>query len=105
MSPNTQLFLDRWHRIVAERDLAALREILAEDVSIGAPPYWPKLQGRDLVCHLLGIIIHTIEDFTTRLGGLANDRVERHMELMRDKVMPALPEFSRRLLGVFPNGE
>ncbi len=26
----------------------------------------------------------------TRLGGLANDKVERHMELMRDKVMPAL---------------
>ncbi len=66
MSPNSQLFLDRWHRIVAERDLAALREILAEDVSIGAPPYWPKLEGRDLVCHLLGIIIHTIEDFTYR---------------------------------------
>ena len=66
MSPNTQLFLDRWHRIVAERDLAGLREILAEDVSIGAPPYWPKLEGRDLVCHLLGIIIHTIEDFTYR---------------------------------------
>ncbi len=64
MSPDTQLFLDRWHRIVAERDLGALREILAEDVSIGAPPYWPRLEGRDLVCHLLGIIIHTIEDFS-----------------------------------------
>ncbi len=66
MSPNTQLFLDRWHRIVAERDLVDLREVLAEDVSIGAPPYWTKLEGRDLVGHLLGIIIRTIEDFTYR---------------------------------------
>ncbi len=66
MSPDTQLFLDRWHRIVAERDLVDLREVLAEDVSIGAPPYWTKLEGRDLVGHLLGIIIQTIEDFTYR---------------------------------------
>ncbi len=66
MSPDTQLFLDRWHRIVAERDLVDLREVLAEDVSIGAPPYWTKLEGRDLVGHLLGIIIRTIEDFTYR---------------------------------------
>ena len=64
MSPDTQLFLDRWHRIVAERDLVDLREVLAEDVSIGAPPYWTKLEGRDRVGHLLGIIIQTIEDFT-----------------------------------------
>ena len=66
MSPDTQLFLDRWHRIVAERDLVDLRKVLAKDVSIGAPPYWTKLEGRDLVGHLLGIIIRTIEDFTYR---------------------------------------
>jgi hypothetical protein len=38
--------------------------MLAEDVSMGAPPYWAKLQGRELVQHLLGIVVHTIEDFT-----------------------------------------
>jgi hypothetical protein len=57
-------FLDRWHRIVEARDLEALDEILAEDISMGAPPYWDKLTGRPLVHHLLGLIIHTIEDFT-----------------------------------------
>ncbi|MBT4518827.1 MAG: hypothetical protein HOC23_02380 [Halieaceae bacterium] len=57
-------FLDRWHRLVAERDLDALAAILAENVSMGAPPYWDKLHGRPLVHHLLGLIIHTIEDFT-----------------------------------------
>ncbi len=64
MSPDAKLFLDRWHRIVADRNLAELHEILAEDVSIGAPPYWTRLEGRDLVGHLLGTIIHTIEDFS-----------------------------------------
>jgi hypothetical protein len=57
-------FLDRWHRIVEARDLEALDEILAEDISMGAPPYWDKLTGRPLVHHLLGLIIHTVEDFT-----------------------------------------
>jgi len=56
-------FLTDWHRIVAERDLEGLREMLAEDVSIGAPPYWQRLEGRNLVHHLLGLIIQTIEAF------------------------------------------
>lgn len=57
-------FLPEWHRIVAERDVAALAAVLAEDVALGAPPYWKKLQGREIVQHLLGLIVETIEDFT-----------------------------------------
>jgi hypothetical protein len=57
-------FLTEWHRIVAERDLDALAKVLADDVAIGAPPYWQKLRGHDLVAHLLGHIVHTIEGFT-----------------------------------------
>jgi hypothetical protein len=57
-------FLAKWHPLVIGRDLAALEEILAEDVSMGAPPYWDKLNGRPIVHHLLGLIINTIEDFT-----------------------------------------
>jgi hypothetical protein len=57
-------FLPRWHRIVREKDLAALGEIIAEDIAMGAPPYWAPLGGKALVQHLLGIIIDTIEDFT-----------------------------------------
>jgi hypothetical protein len=57
-------FLAKWHRLVRERDLVALEKILAEDVSMGAPPYWDKVKGRPIVHHLLGLIIHTIEDFT-----------------------------------------
>ena len=64
MTPDSRVFLDRWHKIVATRDLVSLPEVLATDVAIGAPPYWDKLRGRDLVAHLLGIIVNTVEDFT-----------------------------------------
>ncbi len=57
-------FLAKWHRLVEERDLEALEAILAEDVSMGAPPYWDDLKGRPIVHHLLGLIIATIEDFS-----------------------------------------
>ena len=57
-------FLTEWHRIVSEKDLVALGTTLAEDISMGAPPYWDKIRGRDLVQHLLGLVIHTIEEFT-----------------------------------------
>lgn len=57
-------FLERWHRVVGERDLVGLEALLATDVTMGAPPYWDRLSGRPLVHHLLGLILHTIEDFT-----------------------------------------
>jgi hypothetical protein len=60
----SEAFLNEWHRIVAEKDLAALTALLREDVTIGAPPYWTKLEGRPLVHHLLGLILETIEGFT-----------------------------------------
>jgi hypothetical protein len=64
MDPDAREFLERWHRIVAEKDLDALRDVLAEEVTLGAPPYWNRLAGRALVHHLLGVIVHTIEGFT-----------------------------------------
>jgi len=57
-------FLDEWHRIVRERDVAALAGVLAPEVEIGAPPYWEPLRGAPLVQHLLGLILETVEGFT-----------------------------------------
>ena len=57
-------FLSEWHRVVAGKDREALFGLLAEDVSMGAPPYFEKLRGRDVVQHLLGLILHTIDEFT-----------------------------------------
>jgi hypothetical protein len=62
--PEVDRFLEEWHRIVRERDTAAIADILADDVAIGAPPYWSKVEGKDVVAHLLGLILETIEDFT-----------------------------------------
>ncbi len=64
MASDNDEFLAKWHALVTGRDLVALEKILAEDISMGAPPYWDKLRGRPLVHHLLGRIVHTIEDFT-----------------------------------------
>ena len=64
MSAAADVFLPEWHRIVAARDLEALPRVLAPEIKMGAPPYWSKLEGVDLVSHLLGLIVHTIEDFT-----------------------------------------
>lgn len=57
-------FLTDWHRIVAEKDVGGLGPVLATDVAIGAPPYWARLEGHDLVHHLLGLILNTIDGFT-----------------------------------------
>jgi hypothetical protein len=64
MTNEADKFLPAWHRAVAAKDREALLGLLAEDVSLGAPPYYERLQGRDLVHHLLGLILHTIDDFT-----------------------------------------
>jgi hypothetical protein len=64
VAPQARLFLDRWHEIVAARDLGGLPAVLAESVELGAPPYWDALRGRHLVAHLLGVILETIEGFT-----------------------------------------
>ena len=57
-------FDSEWPRIVAEKDRIGLERVLAEDITIGVPPYWQKLHGRTIAVHLLDLIIHTIEDFT-----------------------------------------
>jgi hypothetical protein len=64
MSEHIDVFLGDWHRMVAEKDTQAIDALLADDVDIGAPPYLEKIEGRALVGHLLGLILHTIEDFT-----------------------------------------
>jgi hypothetical protein len=63
-TPDTAGFLAEWHRIVLTRDSAGIGALLAEDVTLGAPPYWTPLQGRALVEHLLGLILETVEGFT-----------------------------------------
>jgi SnoaL-like protein len=64
MPAEPSAFLTRWHRVVAEKDLAGLAALLADDVALGAPPYWSRLEGKTIVQKLLGVIVETIEGFT-----------------------------------------
>jgi SnoaL-like protein len=64
MPTDPSAFLARWHRVVAEKDLAGLAALLADDVALGAPPYWSRLEGKTIVQKLLGVIVETIEGFT-----------------------------------------
>lgn len=64
MSADSKAFLEQWHKVVAARDIDGLAAVLAEDVTLGAPPYWTKLETKEVVLRLLGIIINTIDEFT-----------------------------------------
>ena len=64
MTIDSTQFLTDWHRAVAEKDHGSFGPLLAADVTLGAPPYWEKLEGHALVHHLLGLIVDTIEGFT-----------------------------------------
>jgi hypothetical protein len=66
MGVDAAAFLERWHDIVARRDLDGLGGVLADDIALGAPPYWSPLEGRELVSQLLGLIVNTIEGFRYR---------------------------------------
>jgi hypothetical protein len=63
MADPVDSFLAQWHRFVAERDTDILAPLLADDVSLGAPPHWARLEGRAAVHYLLDRIVHTIDDF------------------------------------------
>lgn len=64
MSHTTDAFLTEWHRIVAEKDIESLLPVLAEDITLSAPPYWEPFRGTAIVHHLLRLILDTIEGFT-----------------------------------------
>ena len=63
MSADSKAFLEKWHKIVATRDVEGLAAVLAENVTLGAPPYWAKLETKEVVLRLLKIIINTIDEF------------------------------------------
>ncbi|HIL13267.1 MAG TPA: hypothetical protein EYG16_06310, partial [Deltaproteobacteria bacterium] len=55
-------FLVSWNRAVHARNTEGLAALLADEVSMGAPPYWNRIEDKAVVAHLLGIIVETITD-------------------------------------------
>ena len=64
MSIDSRAWLEKWNATVDARDLDGITAALADDVSMGAPPYWNELHDKEVVGRLLGVIVDTIEDFT-----------------------------------------
>ena len=64
MTVDAQGWLEEWHKVVDTRDVDGIAGFLADDISMGAPPYWLELQTKPVVSRLLGVIVETIADFT-----------------------------------------
>ncbi len=57
-------YLDRWHHIVFNRDLAALQAMLAEDVVFRSPYVWRPYHGRQAAWLILSTVIDVFHEFT-----------------------------------------
>ena len=64
MSLDVEAWLAEWHGIVQRRDLDGMADALAEDMTMGAPPYWNNLESKAVCGRLLAVIVDTIKDFT-----------------------------------------
>jgi len=64
MHEGAQNFLRLWQSVVDDRDAKGIEQLLADDISMGAPPYWNRIDGKETVGYLLGIISETIVNFT-----------------------------------------
>lgn len=56
--------LDLWHKAVFDEDMAALEEVLADDVLFHAPLYLKPRRGKPAVMAVLGTAIDVFENFT-----------------------------------------
>ena len=64
MTTTTRLPLDRWHDIVANRDLIELRAMLAENVVFRSPYAWRPTQGREQAWLILSTALDVFQEFT-----------------------------------------
>lgn len=56
--------LRRWHEdFVEARDVAALADILAEDVTFRSPFVWKPYRGKATTTHILRTVMNVFEDF------------------------------------------
>ncbi|GAA5316683.1 MAG: nuclear transport factor 2 family protein [Candidatus Pelagadaptatus aseana] len=60
---DTPTFLEQWHKVVFERDMETLSELLADDVEFHSPTLWKPKQGKEIAHYILQMIIQIFEDF------------------------------------------
>ncbi len=59
-----QSTINRWHKMVASKDLEALHEIIHPDAMFRSPVAHTPYQGRDALVLALSTVINVFEDFT-----------------------------------------
>lgn len=55
--------LERWHKVVLEKDFDLLQELLDENVEFHSPTVWQPKLGRDVTAYILQMLIDIVEDF------------------------------------------
>lgn len=87
LQANAAVSLQRWHTMVAERDLSGLPEILDSKVVFRSPMAHNPYPGAVVVATILGTVIQVFENFTY------------HRELATDDGLSVVLEFSAEVKG------
>ncbi len=70
---STTQALQTWHRMVAEREMALLDELLAEDVVFYSPVAFNPYAGKAVVSFILQNVIQVFENFTYHREFISED--------------------------------
>lgn len=55
--------LQLWHKVVFEKDLDLLNELLDENVEFHSPTVWAPKQGKEITAYILSMVIDIFENF------------------------------------------
>ena len=61
---NTKASLERWHHMLASRDMSILNELLADEVVFRSPVAYNPYEGKQVVFFILSNVIQIFENFT-----------------------------------------
>ena len=84
--------IDAWHQVVDSRNMSALKELLADDVTFHSPVVHTPQKGRAI----------TLQYLTAAFGVLFNDTFSYEREVVNDR--DAVLEFSVEIEGIVVNG-
>ncbi|MFN3465188.1 MAG: nuclear transport factor 2 family protein [Terricaulis sp.] len=85
LNPNVAASLEKWHAMVASRDLAHLAAIIHPDATFRSPMAFKPYQSAQAVTLLLSTVIQVFEDFTY------------HRQLASEDGLSVVLEFSARV--------
>ena len=78
----TQNALQKWHQMIATRDMSLLNELLADNVAFRSPVAFHPYEGKAVVTFILSNVIQVFENFTY------------HREFLTENTESAVLEFS-----------